>query len=396
MQVFESSETTGQAAIWKLLELVSIAGGPDSIESAQAVEVLRAVAPERNGALANELMARAARHALAPAVADFLIESDLLGLMPNQMRAHLRGSLHWNSYRTQVIVEEALRIVDSFDKAGVAMVCNKGAVFQSSLYGGRATRFFSDIDIMIKPEGGDDTKRVLESLDYVQAKTYDYRTRQLKDLPRAEMLMYKLYPDHLPHFHRLTGLPQLPAIVVDVAYNAAWYGSGWQIPMDEVMADPERVPAGPAAPGRTLPALAAPYGFLFLVLHLFREAWFERNIREGDVRLTQFADVLLHWRRFGSARADDIRSVIDRYGLGSAVAWVCHHVDQVYGSSLTAEIGGLDGFADERWFASAGAADGSCLEWHGDMRRRLSSDEEVELSPTAEPPFAAAARVFRD
>lgn len=383
------SNSDGAAKVWRVLESVSLADGPDSAESKAAAELVG------TGIDSHELLGRAARHALVPAVADLLVAHDLLGVVPGQLRAHLRGALGWNVYRTEQAVAEARRIADAFDDAGVQVAFNKGVVFQQLLYQGRGTRVFSDIDLMIRPADKDATARLLADLGYQAAKQFDHRRGELVDLPRSEILMYGLYPDHLPHAHRLTGLPHLPYFMVDIAFNAAWYGSGWQLPMDGVMAELPHVPVAPAPDPTTvrLPALDARYGFLFIVLHLFREAWFERAILEGDVRLTQFADVLRFWRTQGVERADEIRELVAAHRLGSVLAWVAHHVDRVYGSDLTGEFGGLAEYADPDWFASAGGVDGGYLRWHGDMRRRLAADDAVELSPAAPPPFAAAARV---
>ncbi|MEV4690566.1 nucleotidyltransferase family protein [Micromonospora echinospora] len=373
--------TSAAAKVWRLLELVSIADGPDSPESAAAAEIAR------TGVDANELLARAARNGLVPGLADFLVAQDLKGVVPHHMQLHMIDALRWNKFRTEAHISEAVRISEGFDRAGVRVACNKGIVFQSVLYAGRHSRYFNDIDLMVHPRDTAAAAETLLSLGYTADKQYDRRSQKLVDLPRSEKVMFRLYPDHLPHFHRLLDGGGLPFFMVDVAYNVSWYGSGWQVPMDDVMSDLQRLPARPGNADETLPALAAPYGFLFLVLHLFREAWFERTVRKTDVRLTQFADIVRYWRRLASRQAGSLRAVIDRHGLHSVVAWVCHHTDSLYGTTITTEIGGLEEFVDPAWLQSAGAANGSYLAWSGDMRSRLNRDTLIELTPAPEPPY---------
>ncbi|MEV5533695.1 nucleotidyltransferase family protein [Streptomyces prunicolor] len=370
--------------VWRLLELISVANGPDSPESKSAVDLFQ------TGELdMNELLGRAARQALLPAVADLLVQGNLLDRVPKHIRAHMVGTLDWNKYRTHAYVREAARIAEAFDQK-VPVVFNKGAILQASLYGGRGTRYFGDIDLMIHPQDKEATAELLAGLGYLAAKRFDVKTGELHDLPRSEKLMYSLYPDHLPHVHRLTGEPHLPFFMVDIAFNISWFGSRWQLPMDEVLSNAQWVPVSQAD---TLPALSGAYGFVFLVLHTFREAWFERTIRRGAVRLTQFADILRYWRKYEAQHGSEIRALTERHRLGPVMAWVLHHVDQIYHAGVTEEFGGLGAFRDEDWFRSAGAVDGGHLAWHGDMRQRLCDDQELALTPTAEPRFASDARV---
>jgi hypothetical protein len=371
-----------------LLELISISDGIGSPEFAAAVEQARA------GVDPDVLVARAIQHTLAPALADFIVAADLPDLVPGDTRRQLTGMLQLNAYRTDMMVAEAQRVVAEFDRRGLRVACTKGVVLQSTVYDGRI-RYFGDVDLMIHPDDTAATTEILTGLGYSPGVQYDHRSQSLVPLPRETVLMYRLYPDHLPHFTRLLDDAPFPYYMVDVAYSLTWYGSVWQIPMDEVMDGIERVPVKPGRSTDTLPAPAAPYRFLFLALHLFREGWFERTVRGGDVRLTQFADIVRQWRRLAPADQDHVRSLVKRYELGPALAWVCHHVDAVFGTALLAEHGDLDQFADPAWLGSVAGSDGGHLAWHGDMRRRLSERVPVELVAAPEVPYARIARQGR-
>ena len=374
---------------WQILEKISIADSPESGDYKAAVQQLR------EGFDPDALMSLTVRQGMAPIVADFLDRNDLMTLMPRPVRAALRGSLHWNSHVTNEYTAEASRIVSSLERAGVSVACNKGVVLQATLYHCRNVRFFSDVDLMIRPEDKEATAEVLRSHGYAEGKRYDFRTRRLVSRPRAEIITYKLYPDHLPHFYRLPADSSLPFFMVDVAYNLTWYGCSWQIPMSEVLGTVGRVPVSATNPERTLPALSASYGFLFLVTHLFREAWFERTIRDKGVRLTQFADVLRYWRRYSDTYGEEIRALIAQYELGPVVAWVCHYVDQLFDSHLIEQVGKLDTYLDPGWLRSAAAVDGSYLEWDGIMRHRLRVvGTDLALRQAKAPLFAERVRNY--
>ncbi|WP_328472980.1 nucleotidyltransferase family protein [Streptomyces sp. NBC_00448] len=372
---------------WDLLRRISIAD-PGSA----AFDEARALASELPDP--DDLLAQAARHALVPSLADFLVQAELLPSMPHHAQRHLLGTLHWNRFKTRRYAIEAARVTAALADAGVRAACTKGVVCQASLYDGRGIRHFGDIDLMVPPEHRDRAAEVLYRLGYTGAKKFDHRTGELLDISRSLQLMYQLYPDHLPHFFRVPADDDgIPYFMVDVAYNLTWYGSSWQILTASALERVVTVNGVPEQDDRAeLPSLDTPYGFLFVVLHLFREGWFERTIREKDVRLGQCADVWRYWERLGRDRGDEIRNIITEHFLEPAVAWVCRHVDDVYGSSLTDELA-LGDYCDDGWLHSAGAVDGGYLVWRGSFSERLRDRRPLLLEPGSEPPFAAAARV---
>lgn len=384
----EAREPDPAEKVWELLEHISIAD-PDNEPFRKAVEL----APQVDDF--DELLSQAARHALVPSVADFMVQSDLLRLVPHHAQRHLLGTLHWNRFKTRRHAREAARVTAEFENEGVRVACTKGIVCQASLYDGRGIRHFGDIDLMVLPEDRDKTAEILYRLGYAGAKKFDHRTGELLELSRSLKLMYMVYPDHLPHFFRIpVDDDGMPYYMVDVAYNLTWYSSSWQVPMAQALDKVFGVHSGSGPDRVTLPALDAPYGFLFVVLHMFREGWFERTIREKDIRLSQCADVWRFWQRFGRGRLDDIKKVVAEHSLEPAVAWVCRHVDDVYATTITDELG-LDEYCDDRWLHSAGATDGGHLVWQGNLRTRLRDRRTPVLQPVDEPPFSAAARVAR-
>lgn len=369
---------TGRA----LLKAAALGTLPDGLDAA--------------GALAEHtdpgaLLADAARHGLVPALARLLIDRDLIGALPHTMGKHLIEALHGSMFKAHRHTEEAVRLTQALHDARVRAAWTKGVVLQEIYAGG--TRVFSDIDLMIAPDDRETTAEVLQRLGYAPQRSYDHRSGRLVELERSRALVYRLYPDHLPHFYRLTGEPWLPFIAVDVAYSASWYGCAWQLPPEKVMGELEAVavPGGQQGTGaQTLPTLSAPYAFLFLVLHLFREAWFARSFRAAEVRLAQFADLVRFWHAHGDQCRTAVPALIEEYELADVAAWVCTHTDAVFGTRL-AEAVGVNTSQDKEWLSSVGGPSGECLRWHGDMERRLWADEPLKLIPMPPPAPAAAA-----
>jgi hypothetical protein len=368
----------GTGAEWRLLELVAQLDGTDADRTAEAVLLAR-------GPLDTDvLLAQSVRHHLPSALAAFLLDHELLQRWPRATRTHLSYTYRWTRHRTRLLVAEAQRIAEALRAARIRFACTKGIVYQSQLYAGRGTRYLADIDLMVQPDSRAEVARTLERLGFAGGRYFDHRTEQLVDLARRDIAVYAMYPDHLPHFVRLSGDPVAPYYKVDVAFSLTWYGSQWQVPVDAALNALAEVPVS----GGTLPSLAVPYSFLFAVLHLFREAWFARTIRTSDVRLSQFADVVRLWRGYAAREAGAIRDLIRSLALEAPVAWVCHHTDRVFATALSDGLG-LCGHGDERWLRSACGSGGEILDWSGDMRSRLRSARPPTLAPATDPRFVA-------
>ncbi|GIG88022.1 nucleotidyltransferase family protein [Plantactinospora endophytica] len=372
-----------QRRVWQLLESVAVTDFSDSWFE-QAVDLAKGLTDP------DLLIALAARHKMTPAVAEFYRSAGLTRTLPIGMRDLLAGSLAWNRYKVEKLRDESVEIAGRFAEHGVPVVFNKGIALQHTLYDGRGVRSFGDLDLMLHPDDIPAARAALQSLGYVPEQTYDPDLGRLVPLPRQTVLMYRLYPDHLPHFHRIDPESGVPVYKVDVALSLTWHGSGWQLPMAEAMGSARETQVGPHA-RHLLPTLGHEYAFLFVVLHLFRDCWFERAIAEGGLRITQFADVWRYWQRWGRDHAEQVRTLVRDNDLGPAVAWITHYVDALYGSTITADLD-VRAFCVPEWLRSAAGTDGGFLGWDGDIRDRLYSPAPAALVPADEPPHGARAR----
>lgn len=369
------------SAEWRLLVLVSVADEADD-RCGHAVELTRARQFD-----VDRLVGMAARHGLAPKLAQFLQLSDRFGMLPATSRRHLRESWDRNRDRTRRHVTETVAITRRLAAAGLAVAVTKGVAAQATLYDHAGTRSFNDIDLMVLPAHRGQVADVLAELGYQQGKAYQHRTGKLVDIPRQESLAYRLYPDHLPHLTRLTGDDALPYVVVDVAFSLTWYTASWQVPTEDVLAEPVPLPVA----GGELPVLEPRYDFLFLCLHLFREGWLAGTIATKDVRLAQFADICRHWARLTCQRRAALAEVIDRHALHAPVAWVTGHTDQLFGTAITAALG-LTDLAAPDWLGSACVRDGEYLAWPGSMARRLAEQGPPTLVAHPRPGSLPVAR----
>lgn len=374
--------TTGAAEAWHLLEYTCVhdssAGDPETdIDSLLT------------GIDWNQLTVLAATQRMLPRLADFVIESDGMRLVPPPFRRILVEARQVNRHLGATAAAEAARVVEALAGNGVPAVCTKGVVFQSSLYHGSGGRVFDDIDVMIHPENAARAEATMAELDYLPNLDFQYLSDSLVPRSRRDLAMYRLFPDHLPHFHRpLTGQAR-PCFVVDICFDITWFGAAWHIPMDEVLAEVRRVEVPVPDGSVDLPALTEPYDVVFAVTHLFRESWFERTMNGN--RLLQYGDIWRLWNGLDAAGVAGLAALVERHAIAPPVAWVGHHVDALFGSDIVAGLG-LEDYRDQGWLHSACAENGRYLSWTGDMRERLRSAGPLSLLPAPEPRFAAAAR----
>jgi hypothetical protein len=362
---------------WDLVLLTSMLGAQHAGDVDRAERILR-------GDLDfDRLAALATRHRTAPALAVLIEERGLTGVVPAGFAATVAEALRRCRHRAELLTAEAERVSRLFSDAGVVAAFTKGVIAQTTHYRDLGIRPFGDIDVLVSPAAAEHVRDALLSAGYRWATTYDEATNSLVPLARERQMLYKLNPDHHPHYHRLSGEADLPAYTVDVSFSLTWFTSEWQVPAEEVLHEIDWVPVG----GRRLPTLPPAYFLLYTTFHLFRDAWFEWNVREDDLKLSQFADIARQWLVLSPADRAAAAELIAKFGLGAPVGWVTHHLDDLYGTDATAELG-LTSAGDDRWLHSARAVDGTFLVWSGDMRDRLLAGAPPNLAAAPPPPVA--------
>ncbi|MGW1845545.1 nucleotidyltransferase family protein [Streptomyces sp. NPDC001966] len=360
-------------AVWGVLQLIALQQGLDEEPDERAAPLARADFDH------GRLVEQAMRHGLLAALAHYLHRHGLRRTLPARLRNPVLSYLLMSEHRAHLLTHEALRVSTALEGAGIQAAWTKGVVLQSTLYDDSGVRTYNDIDLMIAPADRERTQAALVDLGYEAAVAFDPTARELRKISRAAERMYRMSPDHLPHFHRLVDDLCVPHISVDVANSLTWHGSAWHVPLGPVMAQRETVNV---LGGTPLPTLSPTHCFLFLCLHLFREAWVQRTVQTKDVSLAQFADIARQWRRSSPQTRRRVAESVATWELAGPVAWVCAHTDALLGTEMVAGLG-LAAAADPAWLASGQGGSGRRLTWSGDMRERLRSPHPPELVPVA-------------
>lgn len=316
-----------------------------------------------------DLLEQAIRHRLLCRLAALLADPKWDEILPTAVHFHLMESRLVNEHRVRALRSAAVEVAEVLSRETIPFVFTKGIVLESTVYRGEWTRRLGDIDVMVHER---DLRRVEAALRACGFKTgtYDWLSRRVLPLGRKEEVRYAMSPDHLPHFYREVDDAVVPYIKVDVSCSMTWHRSDWQIPSEAVLAVTDRFTIN----GVDCPRMTWPLTFLFTVLHVFREAWFEDNIGDGlDVTLAALADVFLLWRDHQESIVDALlQSYLSTYGLQRPVAWVAAHVDRTLGSRILEELD-LARFADNTWLRSLRAVSGGLVSYAGNMRERLQA-----------------------
>ncbi|MFJ9623193.1 nucleotidyltransferase family protein [Streptomyces sp. NPDC101181] len=362
----------------------SIDVGPARVDrSDQAWEVLLAIASFRarsdghdrvQALLATpsfdfeELIGKAMRHRMLAALANFLEVHNLREAVPHRLLRQLDVQRNVGRHRAALLTEEARRIGAALRDADVTGAWTKGVVAHHALYGRSGARIFDDIDLMIHPRHREAVDEVLTTAcGYSRNSSYDVPSGTLVPRSKAALRVYRLSPDHLPHYRRLNSDPVLPCISVDVANSLTWHTSSWQLSMEDVFAELRSVETGP---GAHLDALMPHYAFLFTCLHLFREGWLTRGSSTKQLALSQFGDVVTEWHQLRPAERTAVHHLIKRFGLAQPMAWVVAHTDALFGSGITAELD-LESEATSDWLATSMAPDNAADSLPDTMGQRL-------------------------
>lgn len=304
-------------------------------------------------------------HRVYPLVAAVLTEEPGPLRLPPFLNTQFREVARVNRHRVGVFRQQARRLVAALEKRGVVVACTKGVAMDALLYGGRGLRSMMDIDLMIDPAGRSLAEEAFEDQGFEVGDDGE-GSETVRPFDRQELLVYRLYPDHLPRRVMRLDDPILPLCEVDVAFSFTWHSADYQPEMGRLLADLQRVHCGEAE----LPTLSNFNHFLFAVLHLFREAWVEpwKN-PYGNVRLQKFLDIHRFWTLFRSElveRGGDVRAL----GLAEPVAWVLAHTDRLFGTDSVRGMG-LQEQAHVDWLRTAQTAGGATVLWSGDIRDRL-------------------------
>jgi len=325
-----------------------------------------------------ELLEQALRHKMLPLLAFHVLSDSLEASVPRRVKDHLRATLDLNRHKRTLWYREAARIVQALNEQEIRVAGRKDVAFETALYGGNGSRRLGDIDLLVVPQDKEQVVTIMTGLGY-QTGLYNWQTDRIAPLSRKEMLLFQLNPDHIPTLSLLTDDPVVRYIEVDFAISLTWTRSPFDVPVEAALAEIVYQPVSGFS-GVEMPCLSSSFQFISTVLHLFREAWFERWLDwEQDVDLAKFGDVVRLWRAYREILGSQaFVQTVEDFGIVEPVLWVLEHLDRTLHTDIVPTLGWA-GRATEDWLSSARASGGAMRHWQGSMRQRLHCKDRRRL-----------------
>lgn len=306
------------------------------------------------------LVALSAGQRLLPLIS--LLIGSIGSELPRGLEHEALHILPLSRYRSEIAGEEAARICRLLTAAGLPVAVTKGVSLAHRCYVD-GTRWFNDVDLMLRPRDAVSAVRVLDAAE-LPVGIVDDATEIPSKLPRADQVIYAMSPDHLPRRILSVNKAGLSAVALDIALSMTWHRSKWTIDIDPFFEQLERVPLADGV--TSIPCLPLHAEFMFLVLHLFREAWFERSSR--SVACGQFRDLVMVWECLDEVQRSLVSELIRACDLTRPIQWTLAHTEQLLNVSFT-ELELPPAHPD--WLSSSVGRGDTQARWSGDMNRHL-------------------------
>ena len=286
-----------------------------------------------------ELIERAIRHRMLPALAEKVISLHLGVHIPDSIRYHLFQHLNINKWKIAIYYKVAMKLIKALQNQNIRFVCTKGITFESTIYNGVGSRELGDIDFMIHPKDQAIAIKTLKELNYEQGLLKE-KENKIMPFDRKKLMRFQLFPDHIPHYSIKTNDPLIKAVPVDYAFSVTWARSQFQIPMEIVLKEIiyQKIPG---ASNILMPCLNPTFQFVFTILHLYREAKFINPVKmEKALNLMKFTDVLRIWNTYNSEIiTNNFSWLIKELGIVEPIAWVLEQTDIVFGTRIQELVG---------------------------------------------------------
>ncbi|MEU5762577.1 nucleotidyltransferase family protein [Nocardia sp. NPDC047648] len=331
------------------------------------------------------LVNMAIRQKMAGALATLIELTDKKDLFYPQVREFLRTNLNANRVRNRVLTSKAMEVAGKLQEGGLPALATKGVVLQYLVYNGDGSRRLSDIDFMIHPQNKHAATSALLDLGF-EFGTYDRYNHRINPLSRENELIYRMYPDHLPHAVKMRDDALVPFVMIDVAFSLTWFQSPWQVDMGRALADPmtvlpeENFACAQGFQG-TISSLSSPFLWLFTVLHLFRETWIARDALQGGSTLAQYRDVIQLWKIMTPESKSEARRIMKDSRTVFPVQWIYEHTDKMFGTTICDELDIGDPLPQHLLDTGLGPSD-TVLTWCDTLEHRLFSGRAAEFVPS--------------
>lgn len=226
-------------------------------------------------------------------------------------------------YRNRRWLEEAERILLTFEKLGIPIVPIKGGALVGDVYT-PAERYMNDLDFLIPRSFASDARSALFSLDYRHGR-YEPANQTILRVEPAVLRAWTFQNHVLPNFYRVTHDDRSPYCKVQLGHNLFDPYEGFELSSDELLRN--HVRGSGASMRLTLPA-----SLLSIITHIYREGtslvFHEYNIAWQLSKVVDVQRILE--RPWTSADRAEFRELLQKQSLSNVAAYALRWVSTIF------------------------------------------------------------------
>jgi hypothetical protein len=228
------------------------------------------------------------------------------------------------------------KIGEEFNKRGIGAAVLKGMLLCGSVYPAIETRYFNDLDFLVKKS---DIKAVTESLTvlgYVQGH-YDQKTEKVVEASKKQKIYHQMTTHELQVFLKMSENPFAKVLEVDINHNILWVGNcPYEVDHELMLSRLIEVEIN----GTKALRLNYEDCLIQLCCHLYKEATILHWIKDlKDLKIYKFADIQIYIEKYGSKiNWQDLLLFVKANKLEKVVYYVFHYVNLMYEETVPAHI----------------------------------------------------------
>jgi len=301
---------------------------------------------------------------------------DLMDSVDNEVAKIMRWNYEVITARNDTYLRELSEISDALNDAGVRAVALKGIMLSTQVYPAPQTRYFNDIDFLIKLSDAPKVTEVLYSLGYVQGQ-FDKKNRIINEVTRKQKIFHQLTTHELQEFLKIPQEPFVDVLEVDINHSILWVGN-CPYSVDNVNLVERALPV--EVNGVTTYMLNYEDGLVQLACHLFREATIVYWIKElRDLKIYKFADIYLYIMKFGpKIDWEALLAYVEEHNLNKILYYAFHYVNLMYGNVIAAGIMKRIQPASIEYLDEYGVENDKPTKWACDFSARLFDSNRVQ------------------
>lgn len=238
--------------------------------------------------------------------------------------------------RNRAYLNEFGRIANEFNKRSIRAVVLKGMLLSSTIYPEIETRYFNDIDFLVKKSDISEVTDAITSLGFVQGQ-YNESTDKIEEASKKQKMFHQMTTHELQEFLKKSDNPLVKLLEVDINHNILWVGNcPYEVDHDQMINRALEVNIN----GSKAFMLSHEDCIVQLCCHLYKEATILHWIKDlKDLKIYKFADIQIYidkymndinWSRF--------LKFVKENKLEKVIYYVFYYVNLMYKGTLPEEL----------------------------------------------------------